>query len=57
LVQVNDETFQDMFEKGILKGTKKEYKDWSTTTNGKHYVGDGSWEMYLKLLRSVNKAR
>ena len=44
-----------MFDKGILKGNKQEYKDWSTTVGGKHYVGDGSWEKYCKMLRSVNK--
>jgi hypothetical protein len=55
LVLVDKKTFQDMFDKGILKGNKQEYKDWSTTVGGKHYVGDGSWEKYCKMLRSVNK--
>jgi hypothetical protein len=54
LIQVNQETFDNMFKTGILKGNKKEYKDWSTTINGKHYVGDESWNRYQKMLRSVN---
>jgi hypothetical protein len=54
LIQVNQAVFDDMFDKGILKGNKKEYKDWSTTITGKHYVGDGSWKRYCEMLRSVN---
>jgi hypothetical protein len=51
LVQVDDKVFQDMFEKGVLIGNVKYLKDWATTTNGKHYVGDLSWIKYCEKLK------
>jgi hypothetical protein len=51
LVLVNKQTFLDMFKKGVLKGNKKEHKDWSITINKKHYVGNGSWEKYCNMLK------
>lgn len=51
MVQVDDKVFQDMFEKGVLIGNVKYLKDWATTTNGKHYVGDLSWIKYCEKLK------
>lgn len=47
---VSKQTFFDMLKKGILKGNKPEYKDWSITVGKKHYVGDLSWNKYCKIL-------